>query len=58
MQQIVYEKNPYNLEDMKKIINNAARRISPETVRRAVDNIRRRATQCLLVQGDHFEARL
>ena len=58
MQQIVYEKNPSNLEDMKKIVNNAARRISQDTVRRAVDSIRHRASQCLLAKGAQFEARL
>ena len=58
MQQIVYEKKPVDLEDMKKIVNNAAHRITTETVRRAVDSIRRRATACLLARGGHFEARL
>ena len=58
LQQIVYEKNPESLEELKTILDEAASSISEETVRSAAANFRRRVELCLQSRGGHFEGRL
>ena len=55
LQQTIYDKKPATIAGLCRIVNNAARRISEETVRRAAATFLRRVEKCALKDGGHFE---
>jgi len=55
LQRTVYDKKPAIIEGLRRVVNNAARRISEETVRKATASFLRRVEKCALKEGGHFE---
>ena len=51
----VYMSNPKTIEDLKKAVSSAVRRVRPETCRAAVESAQRRAALCLEREGAHLE---
>ena len=46
---------PASLEELRATINELARRMSPAEVRKAVNNVSKRAEACIAANGDNFE---
>ena len=57
MDRLIYQK-PYSIPAMKRLINEAAREISKNAVKRAVANFIRRIHLCIRNNGAHFEAEM
>lgn len=58
MEKEVYLRKPENISDLKKIVEEAAERLTEEEVRRAIGSFSRRSTLCIANMGAHFEAEL
>ena len=46
---------PSSMEELRATINSLARRMSPAEIRKAVNNVAKRAKTCIAASGDNFE---
>ena len=51
----VYDAKPRSLEQLKKVVELCAKNVTRETLIKAAQNFRKRATFCLANEGGHFE---
>ena len=58
MEKAVYLQKPRNIPALKRVVEEAAQRVTEEEVRRAVASFSRRARLCSANMGAHFEAEL
>ena len=58
MDRIIHLQKPNSIPALKRLINEAAREISENAVRRAVANFNRRVYLCIRNNGAHFEAEM
>ena len=47
---------PQTIDELKEVVEDVARTIPEEMVRKTVANIRKRCRACIMADGDHFEA--
>ena len=58
MDRLIHLQKPKSSSAMRRLINEAAREISKNAVRRAVANFNRRVHLCIRNNGAHFEAEM
>ena len=58
MDRLIHLQKPNSIPALKRLINEAAREISENAVKRAVANFNRRVHLCIRNNGAHFEAEM
>ena len=58
MDRLIYLQKPNRIRAMKRLINEAAREMSENAVRRAAANFNRRVHLCIRNNSAHFEAEM
>ena len=58
MDRLIHLQKPNSIPALKRLINEAAREISENAVRRAVANFNRRVHLCICNNGAHFETKM